>query len=82
VPSAEVSGLLDIIDRLPTETAIIIIEHDMQVVKRFAQEVTVLVAGAVLMSGPPDEVMSSEEVRSVYLGQSGYERFNKNSLGT
>jgi branched-chain amino acid transport system ATP-binding protein len=81
VPSAEVSGLLDIIDRLPTETAIIIIEHDMQVVKRFAQEVTVLVAGAVLMSGSPDAVMSSEEVRSVYLGQSGYERFNKNSLG-
>jgi ABC-type branched-subunit amino acid transport system ATPase component len=82
IPSFEVSGLLDTIERLPMETAIILIEHDMQVVKRFASEVTVLVAGAVLMTGTPESVISSEAVRKVYLGQSGYERFHTSSLST
>ena len=81
VPSAEITGLLDTINRLPTETAILMIEHDMQVVKRFAREVTVLVAGEVLMTGSPEQVMTSEEVRTVYLGQSGYERFASNKIG-
>jgi ABC-type branched-subunit amino acid transport system ATPase component len=81
VPSAEIGSLLDTINRLPTETAILMIEHDMQVVKRFAREVTVLVAGEVLMTGSPEQVMTSEEVRNVYLGQSGYERFATNTIG-
>jgi branched-chain amino acid transport system ATP-binding protein len=82
VPSAEVAGLLDTIDRLPRETAILVIEHDMQVVRRFAREVTVLVAGAILMTGTPEQVMTSEQVRTVYLGQSGYERFATHTIGT
>jgi branched-chain amino acid transport system ATP-binding protein len=81
VPSAEIGPLLETINRLPTETAILMIEHDMQVVKRFAREVTVLVAGEVLMTGSPEQVMTSEDVRTVYLGQSGYERFATNTIG-
>jgi branched-chain amino acid transport system ATP-binding protein len=50
-------------------------------VKRFAREVTVLVAGEVLMTGSPEQVMTSEDVRTVYLGQSGYERFATNTIG-
>jgi branched-chain amino acid transport system ATP-binding protein len=53
--------------------AILLIEHDMQVVRRFASRVTVLVAGAILMSGSPQDVMASEEVQAVYLGQSDHE---------
>ena len=75
IPTKEVSLLLDAVDRLPSEIAILMIEHDMHVVRRFATEVTVLVNGTVLTSGSPNEVMSSEEVRTVYLGQSGHERF-------
>jgi branched-chain amino acid transport system ATP-binding protein len=75
IPSKEVSLLLDTIERLPAKIAILMIEHDMHVVRRFATEVSVLVSGKVLMSGPPQEVMSSEEVRTVYLGQAGHERF-------
>lgn len=68
IPSAEVTRLLDTIARLPKELSILLIEHDMQVVRRFAQEVIVLVAGRVLMSGAPQAVMANAEVRKVYLG--------------
>ena len=80
VPSAEIGALLAAIGNLPKETAIIVIEHDMQVVRRIADQVTVLVAGSVLMSGAPESVISSEAVRTVYLGKSGYDRFKTESL--
>jgi len=75
IPSAEAGVFLDALERLPADIAILLIEHDMQVVKRFATGVTVLVEGQTLMTGAPLEVMGSEEVRSVYLGRSGSERF-------
>ncbi|MEX0404325.1 ABC transporter ATP-binding protein [Aquibium sp. LZ166] len=75
IPSTEAGILLDALDRLPPEIAILLIEHDMQVVRRFASTVTVLVEGKILMTGSPIEVMSSEEVRSVYLGKAGQTRF-------
>jgi ABC-type lipopolysaccharide export system ATPase subunit len=43
--------------------------------------VTVLVAGTVLMTGSPQDVMSNDEVRSVYLGQSGHARFQATAFG-
>jgi branched-chain amino acid transport system ATP-binding protein len=75
VPVAEVDRLLDTIDQLPSDIAILLIEHDMQVVRRFAKEVTVLVAGQILMSGLPEYVMGSERVHALYLGRSAHERF-------
>jgi branched-chain amino acid transport system ATP-binding protein len=80
IPSGELPLLLDAIERLPKDIAILMIEHDMQVVRRFASEVTVLVHGAVLMSGRPDDVMASEQVRAVYLGKSGRDRFESGKL--
>ena len=41
----------------------------MDVVFRFAREITVLVAGGVLATGTPDEIAANDEVRSVYLGE-------------
>jgi branched-chain amino acid transport system ATP-binding protein len=75
IPGAELGRLLDVIERLPPALSILMIEHDMHVVRRFATEVTVLVAGTILMSGSPQEVMASDEVHTVYLGQSGHARF-------
>lgn len=69
VPSAESHIILDAISGLPKEIAVLIIEHDMDVVFRFAEEITVLVSGAVLATGTPDEIGSNAEVRSVYLGE-------------
>jgi branched-chain amino acid transport system ATP-binding protein len=81
IPSDQAALLLDVMERLPENIAILIIEHDMKVVRRFATKVTVLVSGAILMSGSPQEVMSNEQVRSVYLGKSGHERLSANPLG-
>jgi branched-chain amino acid transport system ATP-binding protein len=75
IPSAELPVLMAAIGGLSGEIAILLIEHDMQVVRQFARTVTVLAEGAVLESGSPDAVMSSPRVRSVYLGKSGEARY-------
>jgi len=69
VPNAESHIILDAIAALPDDIAVMIIEHDMDVVFRFAERITVLVSGAILASGTPDEIAANEEVRAVYLGQ-------------
>jgi branched-chain amino acid transport system ATP-binding protein len=69
VPSAESRILLDVIDHLPADIAILIIEHDMDVVFRFAREITVLVNGKVLVRDTPAKIAADERVREVYLGK-------------
>jgi len=69
VPSAESHIILDAIERLPEDIAVLIIEHDMDVVFRFARRVTVMVSGAVFAEGSPKEIEANREVREVYLGQ-------------
>jgi ABC-type branched-subunit amino acid transport system ATPase component len=70
VPSSENHLILDVISRLDPEISVLIIEHDMDVVFRFANRITVLVAGAVLTEGSPQEIVADERVRAVYLGES------------
>ena len=50
----------------------LIIEHDMELVQRFADRITVLEAGAVLTEGSPSEVMADARVRAVYLGEGAH----------
>ena len=68
IPSAESHILLDAIATLPKDIAVLIIEHDMDLVFRFAERITVLVSGAILAEGTPDEIAANAEVRAVYLG--------------
>ena len=68
VPTAESAMLLDVIQRLPDDIAILIIEHDMDLVFRFARRITVLVDGAVFAEGPPAAIATDARVRDVYLG--------------
>ncbi len=70
VPSAETHIILDAIAGLPKDIGVLIIEHDMDVVFRFAEHITVLVRGAVFAEGAPAEIRANEDVRDVYLGQS------------
>ena len=70
VPSTESSVIHDALDRLPKDIAILIIEHDMDLVFRFAREIVVLVQGAVLTRGTPEEIAANEQVQAVYLGRS------------
>ena len=69
VPSLESHRILEVLAALPAQIAILIIEHDMDLVFRFAQRITVLAAGAVLMHGTPHEVANDRRVREVYLGE-------------
>jgi ABC-type branched-subunit amino acid transport system ATPase component len=69
VPSAESHIILDAVERLPREIAVLIIDHDMDLVFRFAQRITVLVSGAVFATGTPREIGANPDVRAVYLGQ-------------
>jgi ABC-type branched-subunit amino acid transport system ATPase component len=71
VPSSESHLILDVVAGLDPDIAILIIEHDMDVVLRFARQITVLVQGAVFTQGTPDEIMADPQVRAVYLGQAG-----------
>jgi ABC-type branched-subunit amino acid transport system ATPase component len=68
IPSAESHILLDAIATLPKDIAVLIIEHDMDLVFRFAERITVLVSGAIFAEGTPAEIAANHEVRSVYLG--------------
>jgi len=69
VPSGESSRIIDVIERLPAELALLIIEHDMDLVFRLARRITVLVQGTVLTEGTPQEIASDPQVREVYLGE-------------
>jgi len=72
VPSSESHLILDVVAALDPDIAVLIIEHDMDVVFRFAKEITVLVQGAVFTQGTPSEIMNNEQVRAVYLGQESH----------
>jgi branched-chain amino acid transport system ATP-binding protein len=76
IPSNELDLLHAAIDTLPADIAVLMIEHDMEMVRRFASEVAVLVNGALLISGKPKDVMSHPEVQAVYLGTAGKKRFD------
>ena len=72
VPNTESHIILDAVDGLPEEIAVLIIEHDMDVVFRFAEYITVFVQGAILAEGPPEEIAANEEVKTVYLGETSH----------
>src|SRR5688572_15109398 len=69
VPSHETERILSNLEKLPSDIAILIIEHDMELVFRFARRITVLVQGVVLTEGTPEEIARDKRVHDVYLGE-------------
>jgi branched-chain amino acid transport system ATP-binding protein len=69
IPSEASAELFAVIAQLPREVTIVFIEHDMNLVFRFAERITVLVGGTVLVEGTPDEIARDRRVREVYLGE-------------
>jgi branched-chain amino acid transport system ATP-binding protein len=69
VPTGESGTIIEVIESLPPDLALLIIEHDMDLVFRLAQRITVLVQGSILVEGPPEAIAADPEVRRVYLGE-------------
>jgi ABC-type branched-subunit amino acid transport system ATPase component len=69
VPESERHDILAAVGSLPRDVTVLLIEHDMDLVFSFADRISVLVAGAMLVEGPPDEVARDPRVKAVYLGE-------------
>jgi urea transport system ATP-binding protein len=59
----------DLLKRLAQNHAVVVVEHDMEFVRRLECRVTVLHEGAVLAEGTLDHVMADQRVIEVYLGR-------------
>jgi len=79
VPRSEAQLILTALEKLPAELAVVIIEHDMDLVFRFAQHILVLANGQVLAQGTPAEIRNHPQVRAVYLGKSLDKSLDKNT---
>ncbi len=64
----ETQRMLDLVRNLPRDLAVVIIEHDMDLVFGTADRIMVLNYGQVLLEGAPEEVRSSQAVQETYLG--------------
>jgi len=71
VPAAQSEAIFERMQALPKALTIVFIEHDMNLVFRFAERITVLVGGRVLTEGTPAEISADPRVRAVYLGRRG-----------
>ena len=65
----EVDRLVDLIAELNQRHALVVVEHDMQFIRRIAKTVTVFHQGAVLIEGDVAQILTNEQVRDVYLGK-------------
>ncbi len=69
VPESERHDILAAVAGLPRDVTVLLIEHDMDLVFSFADRISVLVAGALLVEGSPEQVARDTRVKAVYLGE-------------
>ncbi len=69
IPKAESPEIFEVLASLPRDVAVMFIEHDMDLVFRFAERISVLVGGKLLTEGTPAQIETDSRVREVYLGE-------------
>ena len=67
---SEVTSFIELVKSLAGEMTILLIEHNMDVVMKTADFITVLNFGEVLANGSPDEIRNNPHVQEAYLGTS------------
>jgi branched-chain amino acid transport system ATP-binding protein len=72
IPGAESAELFAVLAGLPRDVTVLFIEHDMDLVFKFAERITVLVSGSVLVEGTPEEIARDKQVKEVYLGEAAH----------
>ena len=68
VPKGQSQALFRAIAGLPEEVSVLFVEHDMDIVFRFARRITVLVSGSILTEGAAEDIANDPMVKQVYLG--------------
>jgi branched-chain amino acid transport system ATP-binding protein len=73
-PAAGLSGadrttIRDLVQGLPEDVTVLLIEHDMELALGLADRVTCLHNGALVAQGTPDEIKADERVKDIYLGR-------------
>jgi ABC-type branched-subunit amino acid transport system ATPase component len=71
--AGESRAMQAILEALDPGIAVLLIEHDMDIAFAFAEHVTVLHQGRVLVDGPKAEVSANRSVQQIYLGEGGAE---------
>ena len=65
----ETDQIIALINKLPSEVTIMMIEHDIEVLFGNMQRVIVLHAGTLIADGKPEDVRENPEVKEIYMGK-------------
>ncbi len=65
----DLQRVVECLHQLPSETAVLLVEHNQDVVTAIAHQVTVLNQGQVLATGTPQEIQNHPKVADIYLGK-------------
>lgn len=66
--NTETDNAIELIRRVSTNKTLLMVEHDMSVIFKLADRISVLVYGQIIATGRPDEIRQNQLVKDAYLG--------------